>query len=199
MSTQYVTHYSTHSAVSSERTDVADQLTTGIEATYQGKSVYSINDQVSIDHATTDNVTTHYALINKVTTGNSSKQELTSDHGTIDQEITASSLCLPNMVYANCSTCQGTCVDPEGCFTNCTDPVACVCGKEYLLKGSDCVPEPECGCFVEALGVIPVRHPTNRHGFNDKLHICILYQVIMLENNFVNDWKLKYTMFNTRK
>ncbi|KAJ8033533.1 Zonadhesin [Holothuria leucospilota] len=60
------------------------------------------------------------------------------------------------MKYGNCS-CQATCEDPRnenGCNNACTDEQTCVCAEGYLMRGSNCIPEQECGCFVEREGVI---------------------------------------------
>lgn len=63
------------------------------------------------------------------------------------------------MVYANCSTaCQRTCEAPEICQTlACGEAGVCVCPNGFFMKGNDCLPQQECGCY-ESQGqmIIPV-------------------------------------------
>ncbi|PIK44917.1 putative ficolin-2 [Apostichopus japonicus] len=64
-----------------------------------------------------------------------------------------------NMVYRNCSnSCQRTCGAPEVCQDGvCNEAEACVCSDGYFMKGSDCVPQEQCGCYEsEGQTVIPV-------------------------------------------
>lgn len=93
------------------------------------------NDGQDIGHAATDHVTT--------------------DQATTNSTITTNTSCPPNMIYANCSTCQSTCMAPKECMSNCIELEICVCPNGFLLKGDDCVPDEECECFVDG-HVIPV-------------------------------------------
>ncbi|PIK52653.1 putative IgGFc-binding protein-like [Apostichopus japonicus] len=66
--------------------------------------------------------------------------------------------CPYNMVYRNCSnSCQRTCGAPEMCQDGvCNEAEACVCSDGYFMKGSDCVPQEQCGCYEsETQTVIP--------------------------------------------
>ncbi|PIK39909.1 putative fibrinogen-like protein A-like [Apostichopus japonicus] len=68
-------------------------------------------------------------------------------------------MCPYNMVYINCSnSCQRTCGAPEMCQDGvCNEAEACVCSDGYFMKGSDCVPQEQCGCYEsEGQTVIPV-------------------------------------------
>ncbi|PIK54009.1 hypothetical protein BSL78_09094 [Apostichopus japonicus] len=69
--------------------------------------------------------------------------------------------CPPNMIYGNC-TCQATCQDPKGesaCNVTCLGSEGCICQTDgYLLNGSDCIHESQCGCYVPEVNlVIPVK------------------------------------------
>lgn len=67
---------------------------------------------------------------------------------------TVQSIC--PLVEVNCTICQGTCRNPNGCpSSNCTKLETCRCNDGFLLKGGECVPEDECGCFIEGEGVLP--------------------------------------------
>ncbi|PIK44916.1 hypothetical protein BSL78_18222 [Apostichopus japonicus] len=58
----------------------------------------------------------------------------------------------------NCSnSCQRTCGAPEVCQDGvCNEAEACVCSDGYFMKGSDCVPQEQCGCYEsEGQTVIP--------------------------------------------
>ena len=63
------------------------------------------------------------------------------------------------MEYGTC-TCQRTCEDPKGesgCHGDCSDSEGCVCPDGFSMRGSDCVRNSQCGCFLEEANlVIPV-------------------------------------------
>ncbi|KAJ8033747.1 Zonadhesin [Holothuria leucospilota] len=105
--------------------------------------------QFSDSRSTPDIVSTYEQLID-----HSTSDIVTTDQATTDQLISTTLMCSPNMVYANCSTCQATCMDPKGCIKNCTEPEMCVCPNGFLLKEDACVIQEECGCFVRDVGVI---------------------------------------------
>ncbi|KAJ8033342.1 Ficolin-1 [Holothuria leucospilota] len=73
--------------------------------------------------------------------------------GSTDSFIT---FCNKNMEFGAC-VCHGTCNQPEVrnvCNNNCHQGEGCVCPDGFLFKGSDCVPENECGCLVQGRGVL---------------------------------------------
>ncbi|KAJ8033339.1 Fibroleukin [Holothuria leucospilota] len=83
-----------------------------------------------------------------------SPTSLGENRGSADAFITS---CERNMEFGAC-ICQGTCDQPEatnGCDNNCVHGEGCVCPDGFLFKESDCVPQNECGCFVQGKGVIP--------------------------------------------
>ncbi|KAJ8033289.1 Zonadhesin [Holothuria leucospilota] len=54
-------------------------------------------------------------------------------------------------------TCQATCDEPNirnRCGKNCINGEGCSCSDGFLFKGDDCVPEAECGCFLQGRGVV---------------------------------------------
>ncbi|KAJ8038888.1 Fibrinogen-like protein A [Holothuria leucospilota] len=64
--------------------------------------------------------------------------------------------CSINMIYANC-TCERTCKAPTICQNNCQEGSTCICPDGFFLRGSDCVPPEECGCYSTTAGkVIPM-------------------------------------------
>ncbi|KAJ8033775.1 IgGFc-binding protein [Holothuria leucospilota] len=58
------------------------------------------------------------------------------------------------MVYQICS-CDRTCTHPKGCNQNCTLIPTCKCPEGFLMNNDDCVPEEQCGCFIDGEGVVP--------------------------------------------
>lgn len=66
-------------------------------------------------------------------------------------------VCPANSHYESCGTsCPATCANPSlaaGCSSPCVE--ACVCDDGFLLSGTKCVPQAQCGCtydghYVEA-------------------------------------------------
>ncbi|PIK38029.1 putative ficolin-2-like [Apostichopus japonicus] len=58
--------------------------------------------------------------------------------------------CQHNMIIENCeNACQRTCETPGDCQEDsCVRSNGCVCPHGFLMNGSDCVPQEQCGCYV---------------------------------------------------
>ncbi|KAJ8033473.1 Ficolin-2 [Holothuria leucospilota] len=92
-------------------------------------------------------------LLRKLTT----TQEITSLSPTDKSIMTSTIGCPPNMIFAFCNECQSACQQPNACYTECSSFYKCICSRLYdsFMKGDDCVPAEECGCFIQGQGVIP--------------------------------------------
>ncbi|KAJ8033721.1 Fibrinogen C domain-containing protein 1-A [Holothuria leucospilota] len=55
--------------------------------------------------------------------------------------------CPSNKEYKTC-TCEKSCENPDVCLPTCTEDETCICPDGYYLKGAECVPQEECGCFI---------------------------------------------------
>ncbi|PIK38028.1 hypothetical protein BSL78_25140 [Apostichopus japonicus] len=83
-----------------------------------------------------------------------------SGFGFLNQEfwLDVITWCQHNMIIGNCeNACQRTCETPGDCQEDsCVRSNGCVCPHGFLMKGSDCVPQEQCGCYVsENRTVIP--------------------------------------------
>ncbi|XP_071836241.1 uncharacterized protein [Apostichopus japonicus] len=114
-----------------------------------------------------------YQLVIEMTSSNGSLIQVSYDNFRISDEFSnykfvslgqysgitdVITFCPYNMVYRNCSnSCQRTCGAPEMCQDGvCNEAEACVCSDGYFMKGSDCVPQEQCGCYEsETQTVIP--------------------------------------------
>ncbi|PIK36952.1 putative ficolin-2-like [Apostichopus japonicus] len=100
--------------------------------------------RVSYDHFRISDAFSHFKLGN-----------LSNYSGENTDAIT---FCPSNMDIDNCSTaCQRTCEAPGICQDEvCTDGEVCFCPDGFFMKGSDCVPREQCGCYVsEGKTIVP--------------------------------------------
>ncbi|XP_071837000.1 uncharacterized protein [Apostichopus japonicus] len=100
--------------------------------------------RVSYDHFRISDAFSHFKLVNL---GNYS-----------GENTDALTFCPGNMDIDNCSTaCQRTCEAPGICQDEvCTDGEVCFCPDGFFMKGSDCVPPKQCGCYVsEGQTIVP--------------------------------------------
>lgn len=61
-------------------------------------------------------------------------------------------ICPTNSVYKSCtSSCPPTCADHvgEACHEPCVE--GCECEPGFLLEGTQCIPEEECGCYDDGI------------------------------------------------
>ncbi|XP_071837004.1 techylectin-5B-like [Apostichopus japonicus] len=100
--------------------------------------------RVSYDHFRISDAFSHFKLVKL---GNYS-----------GENTDAITFCPSNMDIDNCSTaCQRTCEAPGICQDEvCTDGEVCFCPDGFFMKGSDCVPPKQCGCYVsEGKTIVP--------------------------------------------
>ncbi|XP_071837403.1 uncharacterized protein [Apostichopus japonicus] len=53
------------------------------------------------------------------------------------------------------NTCERTCENPNDCvIPNPADPERCLCPENHMVLGDNCIPQEQCGCYVEKEGVV---------------------------------------------
>ncbi|XP_071836077.1 uncharacterized protein [Apostichopus japonicus] len=62
--------------------------------------------------------------------------------------------CPSNTKFAN-STCERRCTEPNTCIPSASmESGRCICPDGYMIQGEDCIPESQCGCFVQEKGSV---------------------------------------------
>ncbi|XP_071836829.1 uncharacterized protein [Apostichopus japonicus] len=60
--------------------------------------------------------------------------------------------CPSNTRFSN-STCERRCTEPNTCITSGSmESERCICPDGYMIQGEDCIPESQCGCFLQEKG-----------------------------------------------
>ncbi|KAJ8033071.1 Fibrinogen-like protein A [Holothuria leucospilota] len=110
--------------------------------------------QLRID-ITNNNGTSFYVIYNLFRISDEYGSYKLSSVGVYSGNATIHSIHLcPDKKEPGDCTCQRTCQDPYGCHNTCTEDDTCICSEHFYLKGEDCVPQEECGCYDSSENVI---------------------------------------------
>ncbi|PIK47068.1 hypothetical protein BSL78_16060 [Apostichopus japonicus] len=83
--------------------------------------------------------------------GNYSLTSLGVVEGTTDLNIT---WCSSNKDNFD-NTCERTCENPNNCvIPDPADPERCLCPENHMILGDSCIPQEQCGCYVQGDGVV---------------------------------------------
>ncbi|PIK52654.1 putative ficolin-1-like [Apostichopus japonicus] len=62
--------------------------------------------------------------------------------------------CPSNTRFSN-NTCERRCTEPNTCITSASmESGRCICPDGYMIQGEYCIPESQCGCFVQEMGSV---------------------------------------------
>ncbi|XP_071827294.1 uncharacterized protein [Apostichopus japonicus] len=138
-------------------TGITTELTTGIPTELTTGIPTELSTGITTELSTGITTELSTGITTELSTGITT--ELSTGITTELQSTLFSSMfeCPPNMIYGNC-TCQATCQDPKGesaCNVTCLGSEGCICQTDgYLLNGSDCIHESQCGCYVPEVNLV---------------------------------------------
>ncbi|XP_071836204.1 uncharacterized protein [Apostichopus japonicus] len=103
------------------------------------------------------------------------------------------------------NTCERTCENPNNCvIPDPADPERCLCPENHMILGDSCIPQEQCGCYVQGDGVVlsesetyinsdcSLRITCNRNVLTSERYRCSAHATCKERNNvhrcYCNEW-----------